>query len=108
MSTFNHIWALLEPKIEYTNLIYRCKELWDSFPIEKQREIYLKIRNKKLEHVFVDYNPLLAIRNNANSLRPKPRQMSFNDYYIKYGTTEEKDGWRMVKPKEGNVFYERN
>jgi len=65
MSTFNYIWTLLEPKTEYANLINKCKELWDSFPIETQRAIYAKIRKKKSENLFVDYNPLLAIRNNA-------------------------------------------
>ena len=26
--------------------------------------------------------------------------MDFNDYYIKYGTSEERDGWKMVTPKK--------
>ena len=94
MSTFIHIWALLEPKIEYTNLINHCKTLWDSLPLDQQRAIYTQIRKKKLEKRFVDYNPLLAIKHNM----PQSRQqvMSFNDYYARFGTTEEQGGWKRV------------
>ena len=103
MSTFIHIWALLEPKLEYTNLMRNCKNLWDSLPIDKQRIIYRTIRNKKLENKFVDFNPLLAIRNNI----PITRQqiLSYADYYARYGTTEEKDGWKMANPTGQKVIY---
>lgn len=109
MYTFNNIWSLLEPKIEYANLINKCKELWDSLSPEKQEEIYLKIEKKKLEKKFVDYNPLLALRNNAAG-SPKPRQqtLSFNAYYAKYGTTEPRDGWRMENPTGNQVIYVKN
>jgi len=103
MSTFVHIWALLEPKLEYTNLMKKCKTLWDSFSLEEQRAIYTTIRNKKIEKRFVDYNPLLAIRHNI----PLRRQeiLSYNAYYAKYGTTEERDGWKMANPTGNKVIY---
>ena len=106
MSTFVYIWALLEPKLEYTNLMMKCKDLWDSFPLDKQRRIYRTIRNKKLEKKFVDYNPLLAIRNNIPLVRRMT--MSFNDYYNKYGTTEETDGWHMENPTGNKVIFVKN
>ena len=107
MNTFFQIWSLLEPKIEYANLINKCKELWESFTPEKQQEIYLKIEKKKLEKKFVDYNPLLAIRNNALE-RPKIKEvMSFDDYYKHYKTSEERDGWHMVNPTGQRVIYVR-
>ena len=94
MSTFVHIWALLSPKTEYTNLMNSCKTLWDSLPLGTQRHIYSTIRKKKTEKIFVDYNPLLAIRHNM----PEANQqvLSFAEYYAKYGTTEDTDGWRRV------------
>ena len=105
MSTFVHIWALLEPKLEYLNLMKSCKELWDSFPIEKQRIIYSTIRKKKIEKKFVDYNPLLAIRHNCPLSRPS-QQLSFNDYYNKFGTTEEQNGWhRQFLPEQQKTIY---
>ena len=31
--------------------------------------------------------------------------MSFNDYYAKYGTTEERDGWHQENPTGQRVIY---
>ena len=105
MYTFYEIWTLLEPKAEYANLINKCKELWESFPLEKQQEVFLKIEKKKLEKKFIDYNPLLAIRNNSIE-RSKPQQvLSYADYYARYGTTEERDGWHMENPTGNKVIY---
>jgi hypothetical protein len=109
MSTFNYIWSLLEPKIEYANLINKCKELWDSFPIEKQRIIYASIRRKKIEKKFIDYNPLFAIRNNATEpLKPRTQTLTFKEYYARFGTTLEQDGWRMTNPTGQQVIYVKN
>ena len=106
MSTFNHIWSLLEPKIEYANLINKCKELWDSFPIEKQRIIYASIRRKKIEKKFIDYNPLFAIQNNATEpLKPRTQTLTFKEYYARFGTTAEQDGWHMTNPTGQQVIY---
>ena len=105
MYSFYEIWTLLEPKTEYANLINKCKELWESFSPEKQQEIFLKIEKKKLEKKFVDYNPLLAIRNNSIE-RSKPQQtLSYADYYACYGTTEPRDGWQMANPTGNKVIY---
>ena len=65
MRIFFEIWSLLEPKAEYANLFGHCKRLWESWPADKQEEVFLKIEKKKIEKKFVDYNPLLALRNNA-------------------------------------------
>lgn len=103
MSTFVHIWALLSPKTEYTNLIKSCKTLWDSLPIETQRTIYRTIRKKKSENIFVDYNPLLAIRHNMP--QAKTEVLSYAEYYARYGTTAEVDGWKMANPTGQKVIY---
>ena len=105
MYTFYEIWTVLEPKTEYANLINKCKELWESFPPEKQQEVFLKIEKKKLEKKFVDYNPLLAIRNNSIE-HPKTQQtLSFAEYYARFGTTEEQGGWHMENPTGQQVIY---
>jgi hypothetical protein len=107
MITFFEVWAFLEPKAEYANLFGHCKQLWESWSSDKQKEVLLKIEKKKSEHKFVDYNPLLALRNNATE-RPKPQQtMSFGEYYAKYGTTEEREGWKMANPTGQKVIYVR-
>ena len=58
MTSFDYLWVLLEPKKEYEPVRNRCLQLWETFTLEKQRRIYRTIRNRKKEHLFVDYNPL--------------------------------------------------
>ena len=110
MITFFEVWSFLEPKAEYANLFGHCKQLWESWSDEKKEEVLQKIEKKKAEHKFVDYNPLLALRNNATE-RPKRKQtLSFQQYYAKYNTTQETDGWKMVKPEKAGdppVHYEK-
>ena len=105
MITFFEIWTLLEPKVEYANLFSHCQRLWDSWSPDKQEKVFLKIERKKTEKKFVDYNPLLALRHNA--IEPSKRQeiLSFNEYYSRYGTTEERDGWHMANPTGNKVIY---
>lgn len=108
MKTFYDIWALLAPKIEYEQLKGICRNLWNSFSEDKQDLVYSIIEEKKKRKEFVDYNPKFAIE--KNSAAPPKQIMSFNDYYITYGTSLEQGGWKMVKPqKPGDppVYYEK-
>jgi hypothetical protein len=36
---------------------------------------------------------------------PKRQVMSYADYYAKFGTTLEQDGWHMVNPTGNRVIY---
>ncbi|MBO4454018.1 MAG: hypothetical protein J5761_03060 [Paludibacteraceae bacterium] len=104
MNSFDYIWTLLEPKKEYEPVRNRCLLLWNTFTLEQQRRIYQTIRNRKKEHLFVDYNPLFAIERFSRA--PQKQTLSFNDYYIRFGTTEEKDGWRRVfLPDKQTTIY---
>ena len=89
MKTFIDIWQLLSPKAEYVNNIFDL------------------ISDKLSKGKFVDYNPLFAIKNHI--VQKHSRQtLSFNDYYAKYGTTEERDGWKMTNPTGNQVIYVKN
>lgn len=104
MTSFEYLWELLEPKKEYEPLRKRCLQLWETFALEKQRQIYCTIRKRKKEHYFVDYNPLFAIERFSRG--PQRQTLSFNDYYVKFGTTEERDGWRRVfLPEQEKTIY---
>jgi hypothetical protein len=105
MSSFDYIWALLNPSDDYLPVKRRCQMLWDTYPLEQQRDIYRRIRDKQKERKFIDFNPLFAIQKNANPPRPKPQVLSYNDYYLRYGTTEERDGWKMANPTGQKVIY---
>ena len=102
MTSFDYIWELLAPKVEFANRKQACFRLWNSFTIEQQRTIYATIKDKKTKGQFVDYNPYFAIQ--KNSSRPI-RQLSMNEYYARFGTTEEQDGWKMTNPTGNKVIY---
>ena len=109
MDSFDCIWQLLAPQGEFCRRIGACRRLWDSFDLEKQRTIYRTIRDKLAAGEFVSENPYYAIYDNAYPPRKKQQQtMSYADYYAKYGTTEERDGWHMANPTGQKVIYVKN
>ena len=103
MKTFEEIISLLNPDEKYNPVLRQCQQMWESFSSEKQDFVYQAIKEKKERKEFVDYNPLFAIKRTYRA--PKPQIMSFNDYYAKYGTTEERDGWKMQNPTGQKVIY---
>jgi len=104
MKTFNDIWQLLSPKVEYANRRRACYELWCNLSENQQDTIFETISEKMSKGKFVDYNPLFALRNNCQ----RPLQtLSYADYYAKYGTTEPRDGWQMANPTGQKVIYVR-
>ena len=103
MYTFEELWALLQPKSDYDQLRGKCRQLWNSFSPDKRQVVYCRIEEKKNRKEFLDYNPLFAIR--KNNIEPRRQILSFNDYYIRYGTTQETDGWHMANPTGNKVIY---
>ena len=105
MKTIDDIWALLAPEGEYKRRRGACERLWQGYEAGRQEAIYEKIAGKIARGEFVNQNPYFAIEDNARETRPRRQEMSYNDYYAKYGTTEEKDGWKMVNPTGNKVEY---
>ena len=105
MRTFNEVWELLSPKVEYANRRRACYDLWNSLSENRQEALYNTISDKLSKGKFVDYNPLFALKN--NSQRPQ-QTLSFSDYYARYGTTEEVDGWKRANPTGNKVIYVKN
>ena len=104
MISFEEFWILHAPMPEYQHMRNYCEKIWNSLPPEKQDIIYRTIEEKKKKNLFVDYNPYYAIQKNANPPR-KSYQLSFADYYAKYGTTEPMDGWKQENPTGQRVIY---
>ena len=103
MNLFDYLWQLLSPKVEFTNRKGACLRLWKTFSEEQQRNICRTIKDKLTKGQFVDYNPYFAILKNSESIQ---LTMSFSDYYAKYGTTEECDGWkRQFIPEKQTTIY---
>lgn len=105
MRTFNELWELLSPKAEYANRRRACYDLWNSLSENQQDALYDTISDKLSKGKFVDYNPLFAMKNNNQRQR---QLLSMADYYAKYGTTSETDGWHMQNPTGNKVIYVKN
>jgi hypothetical protein len=104
MISFEQFWILHNPMPEYAHMHNYCRKIWEALPPEKQEIIYRTIEEKKAKNQFVDYNPYYAIQKNANPRR-RNYQLSYADYYARYGTTEPRDGWQMANPTGNRVIY---
>ena len=102
MDSFEYMWALLNPQGEFKRRRQACRRLWEGYDLEKQRQIYQTIAAKKTNNEFVNDNPYFAIEDNAQT---EKMQLSFAEYYQKYKTTEEVDGWKMENPTGQQVIY---
>jgi hypothetical protein len=52
----------------------------------------------------VHYNPVKAVKDNAPP--PRIQTLSFNDYFQRFGTTEEQGGWkRRFLPEQHKTIY---
>ena len=67
MNSFDFLWQLLEQHGVIPSKKQEAISLWNTLPLQQQRQIYRCIRDKIQAGKFVHYNPVLAIREN---LRP--------------------------------------
>ena len=98
--TFENYWALMRPDAKYNCRYDAAKELWEASP-EKQETI---IRWLKQHGTYSSRNPYFFIHD-WQVKAVKPQIMSFNDYYARYNTTEEREGWKMANPTGQQVIY---
>ena len=105
MRTFNDLWELLSPRVEYANRRRACYSMWNNLTENQQDALYDSIQDKLSNGKFVDYNPLFAMMNNGPQRPVRQLKLSYADYYAKYGTTEERDGWHMANPTGNRVIY---
>ena len=102
--TFVHICRLLVSHGMVPSEEHDAEEEWNKYDLAQQRAIYRTIRDKIRAGKFVNYHPVQAIRDNVPKV-PKAQTLSFKDYYARYGTTEERDGWKMENPTGNKVIY---
>ena len=103
MSLFNDVWSLLRAHGSSSKREKECAELWAGYSLSMQQRIYDAIRVKLSQKKFVHYDPLRAIQENAEAL--SSQTLSYAEYYRRYGTTEERDGWHMENPTGQQVIY---
>ena len=76
------------------------RRYWATLSPEQQRYVYTTISTKLREDKFVQYDPIRAIKENLPKVKKQKQILSFDAYYDIYHTTEERDGWKMVKPEK--------
>ena len=103
--TFVHICKLLTDHGIVPDEIHDAEEEWNKYSLDQQRAIYRAIRDKIRAGKFVNYHPVLAIRENAPKA-PRIIVISAADYYRKYGTQANQDGWvRKFLPDQHKTIY---
>ena len=107
MKTIDDIWQLLNPQGEFKRRRGACERLWQGYSPARQEAIFGIIEGKLRRGEFVNENPYFAIEDNAPK-PPRQQILSYADYYARYGTTEEKDGWKMANPTGQQVIYIQN
>ena len=103
MFTFNDLWELLHDHGATDKKKGDCARLWDSLTALQQQQLVTIIRSKLQQDKFVHYDPLRAMRENIRQARKLV--LSYAEYYAKYGTTRERDGWKMENPTGQRVIY---
>ena len=103
------IWAMLKPQGEYKRRRQACERLWESYDEKTRQWVYESIKAAKEEGRWINPNPYFAIEDAAIAAQRnhQAQTLSFNEYYMRYGTTEEQGGWKMVNPTGQKVIYMR-
>jgi len=99
MESFEEFWDLFDPDPEFNNRRRACRALWEQ-KSEQQRQAILE---------FLKSGKQRSSRNPYYFLEDfrfrRPQTMSYQQYYARYGTTEERDGWKMENPTGNKVIY---
>ena len=111
---FKDFWPLVATRGRVAHFYQsECEHLWSTFSPAQQQAIYDAINEKLMAGKFVHYNPANAIRDNApNAIRdnapkaPKTLIISAEEYYRRYGTQTNHDGWvRTFLPEQQKTIY---
>lgn len=108
MNSFDFLWQMLDKHGVIERHKGECFDLWNTLTLQQQRTIYRSIRDKIRAGKFVNYHPVKAVKDNMPQ-PPKLKTLSYADYYARYGTTEECDGWkRQFIPEKQTTIYVKN
>ena len=114
--TFQDLWALLPltKTFDTRGRYEKCSRVWSDMSTDQRQHIYRLIENKLRNGAFVHPNPCFALddamqEDDTRQAKAKIRhQLSFDEYYRRYGTTEPRDGWQMANPTGQKVIYVKN
>ena len=103
MEDFNLFWDLFNPDPEFANRNRATYSLWLQ-KSDKTKKAVIEWLSKadKRPTTRNPYFFLLDFR------EPRTQTLTFKEYYARFGTTLEQDGWRMTNPTGQQVIYVKN
>ena len=101
---FETYWALFKPDEQFENRRDATQIEWDACPLEKKQAIIAWLRK---HGAYKGRNPYFFIQD-FRVRQPKQQVLTYAAYYAKYGTTLERDGWKMTNPTGNQVIYVKN
>ena len=103
---FQSFWTLVADRGRVAHFyLSECEHLWSTYTPEQQQQIYDAISEKLRTGKFVSFRPNDAILDNAPKA-PKIQIISADEYYRRYGTQTNHDGWqRTFLPEQQKTIY---
>ena len=104
---FDKIWTLLKDRGRVAHFYEEeTRALWGTYTPEQQQAIFDSIEKKiNAGNLYVDYRPPFAIRDNLPKA-PRIQIISADEYYRRYNTQENRDGWiRKHLPEQQKTIY---
>ena len=100
---FETYWTLFRPDEQFENRREAAEQEWNKHP-EKHEAILAWLHK---HGAYKGRNPYFFIQD-FRVMQPKQQVLSYAAYYAKYGTTLERDGWKMENPTGQQVIYVKN
>ena len=101
---FETYWALFKPDVPFEHRMDAARSDWDACAPDKEQAIIAWLRK---HGAYRGRNPYFFIQD-FRVRQPKQQVLSYDAYYAKYGTTEERNGWKMTNPTGNQVIYVKN
>lgn len=99
---FETYWALFNPDAQFENRRDATQMEWDACPPDKQQAVIAWLRK---HGAYKGRNPYFFIQDFRVKAKP-PQMLSYADYYNRFGTTEERNGWqRKFIPEQQKTIY---
>ena len=99
---FETYWTLIGGDVNFSDRKTAAEKIWSLCAPEKRQAI---IEWLQRHGRYPGRNPYFFILD----FQVKRRQtLTFAQYYGRYGTTEERDGWKMANPTGNKVIYVKN
>ena len=100
---FEDYWELFSPDPEFANRRAATQRLWNQCQPDRQRAIIEWLKAGKSKCTRNPYFFVLDFR------APRQQILSINEYYVRYNTTEERDGWkRTYLENEKRTIFVKN